>query len=154
MGGLASLVKSLYQRGIGSDSVRHTVYPVGAGVAAVSDGAAAAWAWSDYVEIVAAATIPNPCWLTGVFCHLPVIEAFYGDFAIASGAAGSEEDLFIFPFGEELFAVVEGQTYFVPVNPAIRIAGTPRLAVRLRKNTAASAAGCTMKVQCAAAIGT
>jgi hypothetical protein len=154
MGSLKNEVDQLFLAHVESGNIRYNMYPVGAGVAAVSDGAAAAWAWSAYVQIVAAAVIPNPGWLTGVFMHLPVIEAFYGDYAIAIGGAGVEVDLAEVPFGEELFAVVEGQTFFVPLAYPIRIVGTPRVAVRLRKDTAASAAGCTMKIQIASAVGT
>jgi len=153
MGGLKNEVDEVFLAQVESGNIRYNMYPVGAGVAAVSDAGAAAWAWSAYVEIVAAAVIPNPGWLTGVFMHLPVVEAFYGDYAIAIGALGAEADVAEVPFGEELFAVVEGQTVFVPLAYPIRINGTPRVAVRLRKDTAASAAGCTMKIQIASAVG-
>ena len=152
--GLKGEVDQTFNALVESANIRYQMQPVGAGVAAVSDAAAAAWAWSAYVQIVAAAVVPNPCWLTGVFCHLPVVEAFYGDYAIAIGAIAAEVDIYLFPFGEQLFAVVEGQTYFVALPYPIKIVGSPRLAARLRKNTAASAAGCTMKVQLASAVGT
>jgi hypothetical protein len=145
--GLHSEVSTIYNNIAGSTGIRQVVYPAAAvGTAAVSDGAAAAWAWSAYVQIVAAATIPNPCWLAGVFLARPVVEAFYGDFAIASGAGGAETDLAIFPFDEELFAVVEGKSVTQYLPYPIKIIGTPRLAVRVRKSSAASAAGCTLKV--------
>jgi hypothetical protein len=151
--GLRQYVESLFLANVQSENARQVVYPVGAAVAAVSDGAAAAWAWSAYVQIVAAATIPNPCWLVGCFLTLPVVEAFYGDFAIAIGAAGFEVDLAIFPFGEQLFAVVEGKSVTQYLPKPIRIVGSPRLAVTVRKNTAASAAGASLKVICATGIG-
>jgi hypothetical protein len=99
------------------------------------------------VQIVAAGTIADPCWLVGLHISTPVIEAFIGDFAIASGAALAEVDLAIFPFAEELFAVVEGKSVTISC-PPIRINGSPRLAVRVRKSTAASAAGASIKVIC------
>lgn len=152
--GMRQEIGSLYQALIGSDRVRYAIHPAGASIAAVSDGAAAANGWSAYVQIVAAAVIANPCWLTGVFLHLPVVEAFYGDFAIASGGAGAEVDLALVPFDEQLFAVVEGKAYFVPLAFPVKITGSPRLAVRVRKNTAASAAGCSLRLQIATAVGT
>ena len=147
-------VKELYNALLNSGNVRYVAYPVGAPVAAVSDGAAAAWAWSAYVQIVAAATIADPCWLVGALCHTGVVETFNGDYAIASGGAGAEADLAIFP-------VVAGVPTAVGVSVAlpflfpfpIRVAGTPRLAVRLRKDTAASAAGTSLKVLAATALG-
>jgi len=146
---------ALYLAQLESQNVRYVTYPAGgASTAAVSDGAAAAWAWSAYVQIVAAATITNPSWLCGVFLHLPVIEAFNGDFAIASGGAGAEVDLCIVPFDEELFAVVEGKAYMVTLPFPIKITGAPRLAVRVRKDTAASAAGASLKLWMAEAVGT
>jgi len=141
-----------------SQNVRQLVYPVGAGVAAVSDGVVAAWAWSPYVEIVAAAAIANPCWLAGIHFHTNAVQTFYGDIAIASGALATEVDLAII----SVRSIVVGVTAMViatltdlpillPV--AIRIDGSPRLAVRIRKNTAASAAGGTLKVICLTGLG-
>ena len=74
--GVPQEVKATYKAIVENGNSKQVVYPVAAGVAAVSDGAAAAWAWSAYVQIVAAAVIPNPCWLVGVFLTLPVVEAF------------------------------------------------------------------------------
>lgn len=151
---LANQVKSSYRALVESGNVRYTTLPAaGVGTAAVSDGAAAAWAWSAYVQITAAAVITNPSWLCGVFLCRPVVEAFYGDFAIASGGAGAEVDLAILPFDEELFAVVEGKSVTQWLPYPIRIADSPRLAVRLRKSSAASAAGCTLKLILATAVG-
>ncbi|MBD3320585.1 MAG: hypothetical protein GF350_05750 [Chitinivibrionales bacterium] len=148
-------VSASYQALVESGNIRYVTEPdAAASIAAVSDGAAAAWAWSAYVEIVAAAVVTDPCWLAGVFLHLPVVEAFYGDFAIATGAAGSEVDIAEVPFDEELFAVVEGKAHMHAFPHPIKITGSPRLAVRLRKNTAASAAGCSLRLWLAEAIGT
>ena len=146
---LATLLKAQAS----SDNIRQVVYPVAAPTAAVSDGAAAAWAWSAYVQIVAASTIANPTWLVGVFMARPVVEAFTGDFAIASGGAGSEVDLAILPFDEQLFAVVEGKSVIHYLPFPIKISGSPRLAVRVRKSTGASAAGVSLKVILANYVG-
>ncbi|MDD4986973.1 MAG: hypothetical protein PHQ43_14590 [Dehalococcoidales bacterium] len=151
--GLKAEVDQIFNAVVNSANVRHTVQPVGAPTAMVSDGAAAAWAWAAYVQIVAAATIPNPCWLTGVFLTTPVVEAFLSDIAIASGAAAAEVDLAIVHAGEELFAVVEGKSIWIPLAYPVRIDGSPRLAGRIRKSSAASAAGWSLKVGIAAAVG-
>lgn len=151
----AQHVKAEFLALIESGNIRYVVQPVGAPVAAVSDGAAAAWAWSAYVQIVAAAVITDPSWLCGITIHTGVVETFNGDFAIASGAAAAEVDL-------AMFHVVGGIPTAVGVSVAgplllpypIKIVGTPRLAVRLRKDTAASAAGVSLKVILAEAIGT
>lgn len=152
--GVPQEVKSTYKALVESGLIRYTVQPVGAPIAAVSDGAAGAWVWSAYVQIIAAAVLPNPCWLCGIHVTTPVVEAFLADFAIASGAGGAEVDLAMFHFGSELFAVVEGKNtpYYLPY--PIQIVGSPRLAVRIRKSTAASAAGATIKALIAAAVGT
>jgi len=152
---LSAFTKSSFRALVESGNVRQVVYPAGAApTAAVSDGAAAAWAWSAYVQIVAAGTITDPSWLVGVFMCRPVVEAFTGDFAIASGAAAAEVDLAIFPFDEELFAVVEGKSVTQYLPYPIKITGAPRLAVRVRKDTAASAAGVSLRVIMAEAVGT
>ncbi len=155
---LAAFVKSLFQTEVNSTGIRYATYPVGAGVAAVSDAAAAAWAWSAYVQIVAAATIPNPCWLVGIHVHTNAVETFYGDYAIASGAAAAEVDLAIIPIRSIVVgvtAMVIATLTDVPIylTKPIRINGSPRLAVRLRKDTAASAAGTTLKVIVATGLG-
>ena len=157
--GLKSEVDQVFLASVQSGNVRQVVYPVAAGVAAISDAAAAAWAWSAYVQIVAAAAIANPCWLVGIHFHTNAVETFYGDLAIASGAAASEVDLAIIP----VRSIVVGVTAMViatwtdlpillPV--PIRIAGSPRLAVRIRKSTAASLAGGILKVICLTGLGT
>jgi len=141
-----------------SQNVRQVVYPVAAGVAAVSDGVVAAWAWSPYVQIVAAGVIANPCWLAGIHFHTNAVETFYGDLAIASGGAAAEVDLAIIPVRSivvgvtaMLIATLSDLPISLPVS--IRIGGSPRLAVRIRKSTAASAAGGTLKVICLTGLG-
>ena len=157
--GLKSEVDQVFLASVQSGNVRQVVYPVAAGVAAVSDNAAAAWAWSAYVQIVAAAIIANPCWLVGIHFHTNAVETFYGDLAIASGAAAAEVDLAIIP----VRSIVVGVTAMViatwtdlpillPV--PIRITGSPRLAVRIRKSSAASLAGGVLKVICLTGLGT
>ncbi len=140
-------VSGLYNAKINSANIRYLTYPVAAGVAMVSDGAAAAWAWAAYVQIVAAAVIPAVCWLRGFLAHTGVVEKAYGDLALAFGGVGAETDLPIVPF-------VAGIPSEVGINVAlptwlpdpIKIVGSPRLAGRIRKNTGASAMGFTLKV--------
>ena len=150
--------KAIFLAEIGSQNTRQVVYPVGAGVAAVSDNAVA-WAWSAYVQIVAAAAIADPCWLAGIHFHTNAVETFYGDIAIASGAAASEVDLAIIPVRSILVgvtAMVIATMTDLPIFLAkpIRIVGSPRLAVRIRKSTAASLAGGILKVICLTGLGT
>lgn len=147
-------IKATYQALVESGNVRYAAYPVGAGIAAVSDGAAAAWAWSAYVEIVAAGTIPNPCWLVGLTYANGAVEDIDADIAIASGAAGAEADLAIIPI-RSLLETSVGAGVVTPITLpfAIKIAGSPRIAIRIRKDTAASAAGGTVKIWVATAIG-
>ena len=157
--GLKTEVDAIFNAQVESGNVRQVVYPVAAGVAAVSDAAAAAWAWSAYVQIVVAATIANPCWLVGIHFHTTAVETFYGDLAIASGALAAEVDLAIVPVRSivvgvtaQVIATVTDLPIFL-ANP-IRIVGSPRLAVRIRKSTAASLAGGTLKVICLTGLGT
>jgi len=152
-------VDQMFLADIESQNTRQVVYPVAAGVAAVSDGVVAAWAWSPYVQIVAAAAIANPCWLVGIHFHTNAVETFYGDLAIASGALAAEVDLAIIPIRSILVgitAMVIATTTDLPtlLAKAIKIVGSPRLAVRIRKSTAASAAGGTLKVICLTGLGT
>ena len=152
-------VDQMFLANIESQNTRQVTYPVAAGVAAVSDGVVAAWAWSPYVQIVAAAVIANPCWLAGIHFHTNAVETFYGDLAIASGALAAEVDLAIIPIRSILVgitAMVIATTTDLPtlLAKAIKIVGSPRLAVRIRKSTAASAAGGTLKVICLTGLGT
>jgi len=152
-------VDQMFLADVESQNTRQVVYPVAAGVAAVSDGVVAAWAWSPYVQIVAALAIANPCWLVGIHFHTNAVETFYGDLAIASGAALAEVDLAIIPIRSILVgitAMVIATTTDLPtlLAKAIKIVGSPRLAVRIRKSTAASAAGGTLKVICLTGLGT
>lgn len=144
---LSAQIKALTRAFVESPSVRYASYPIAAGVAAVSDGAAAAWAWSAYVEIVAAAVIPNPCWLVGISYRNGVVEDIEADLAIASGALAAEVDLAIIPIRSILETSV-GMGIIAPIRLPypIKITASPRLAVRIRKDTAASAAGGTLKV--------
>ena len=157
--GLKSEVDSILNVIVESQNKRQVVYPVGAGVAAVSDNAAGAWVWSAYVQIVAATTIANPCWLVGIHFHTNAVETFYGDLAIASGAAAAEVDLAIIP----IRSIVVGVTAMVIATVTdlpimlverIKIIGSPRLAVRIRKSTGASLAGGVLKVICWTGLGT
>ncbi len=147
-------IKATYQALVESGNVRYAAYPVGAGIAAVSDSVAGAWAWSAYVQIVAAGTIPNPCWLVGLTYANGAVEDIDADIAIASGAAGAEADLAIIPI-RSLLETSVGAGVVTPIMLpfAIKIAGSPRIAIRIRKDTAASAAGGTVKIWVATAIG-
>jgi len=154
------MLAQTYNAQVNSGLVRIVVQPVGAPTAAVSDNAAAAWAWSAYVQIVVAATITDPSWLCGVIIHTAVVEIHNGDLAIASGAAAAEVDLAIFGYAGALVGAtapmtsmpILSQTLWLPY--PIRVTGAPRLAVRVRKSTAASLAGVSLKVVLAEAVGT
>lgn len=154
-----SQVGQIFLAEVESQNVRQVVYPVGAGVAAVSDAAAIAWAWSAYVQIVAAAAIANPCWLCGIHFHTNAVETFYGDVAIASGAAAAEVDLAIIPVrsivvGVTAMLIATWTDLPILLPKPIKIIGSPRLAVRIRKDTGASAAGGVLKVICLTGLGT
>lgn len=154
---LKSEVDELFLANIESANIRYTIQPVGAPTALVSDGAAAAWAWAAYVQIVAAAVIPNPCWLCGITLHTGVVETFSGDIAIASGAPATEVDLAIFHIIAEVGTITPADGISVSQPPLlpypIKIIGSPRLACRLRKSTAASAAGASLKLILGSAVG-
>ena len=155
---MSSQLKQLFLADIESQNVRQVVYPVAAGVAAVSTVAAAAWAWAPYVQIVVATTIADPCWLVGIHFHTNAVETFYGDIAIAIGALAAEVDLAIIPVRSILVgvtAMVIATNTDLPIflPKPIKIIGTPRLAFRIRKSTAASAAGGTLKVICLTGLG-
>lgn len=159
--GLMDRVNAIVLAKVTSDNIRYVTQPAGAaGTAMVSDGAAAAWAFAAYVQIVAAATITDPSWLCGIHIDTAAVEHHNADLAIASGAAAAEVDLAIFPY-RGLFTGATAVLAAMPVNPPacmlpypIRLAGAPRLAGRIRKSTAASAAGVTLKVVLATGVGT
>ena len=164
--GLGARVRSSFRAQVESGNIRYTTAPVAAApVAIVSDGVVAAWAWAPYITIVAAAVIPTPCWLCGVVIHTAVVENHNGDIAIASGAAATEVDLAMFHYAG-VIAIVGATAALVanaqPVTIAsstiwlpypIRIATSLRLAGRVRKSTAVSAAGVSVKVILASAVG-
>ena len=150
-----------------SGNIRYTTAPVAAApVAIVSDGVVAAWAWAPYVQIVAAAVIPAPCWLCGFTIHTVAVESHNADIAIASGAAAAEVDLAIVHYSgtwpvigvtAALIAAavpreVYSSTIWLPY--PVRIAASVRLAARIRKSTAVSVAGVSIKAMLAAAVGT
>lgn len=159
--GLPQEARSTFQALVNSGNIRYVVYPAAAaGVSVVSNGAAAAWAWAPYIQIVAVDTITDPCWLCGVTIHTAVVETHNGDMAIAYGTAGSELDLAIFHYAAALPGATANLTAMPIVSKTIwlpypvRVAGSPRLAARIRKSTAASAAGVTAKVIAATGVGT
>lgn len=152
--GLKSEMDATFNALVESGNIRYTVEPnLAAGIAAVSDGVVGAWAISPYVQIVAAAVVPNPCWFCGIIISTPVVEAFESDIVIAIGAGAAEVDIAAFYATSELFAVVEGKNtaYYLPF--PIKVTGTPRFAVAIAKSTAASAAGWSLKIAIAAAVG-
>lgn len=148
-------VASSYQALVESGNIRYVTVPAAAvGIAAISDGVVAAWAWSPYVEISAAAAITDPSWLCAVSFHTGVVETIYGDIAIASGAIGAEVDLAMIPFIAGIPTAV-GVAVALPswLPYPIKITGAPRLAVCIRKDTAASVAGGTLRIVLAEAVG-
>ena len=157
--GLRAEVASTYLALVETGNIRYVVHPAGAvGVPIISAGAVAAWVWAAYVEIVAAAAITDPSWLCGVSIHAAAVETHYGDLAVASGALGAEVDLAILPYAGGLPGVTALATFETIQEPIylprpIKIIGTPRLAGRIRKSTAASAAGVTCRAILGEAIG-
>ena len=164
--GLKNEVDALYLAQLESGNIRYTVQPLVAPTAVVSDGVVAAWAWAPYVQICAAAAVANPCWLCGVVIHTAAVEIHNGDIAIASGALAAEVDLAILGYAGVVAIVgataalianaqpvtIASSTIWLPL--PIKIIGAPRLAGRVRKSTAASAAGVSLKVILAQAVGT
>ncbi|KKM05367.1 hypothetical protein LCGC14_1754870, partial [marine sediment metagenome] len=72
--GLMDTLQGLFLGKVETDNVGYVSVPAAAvGIAMVSDGAAAAWAWAAYVEIVAAAVITTPSWLAGISFHTGVV---------------------------------------------------------------------------------
>lgn len=155
--GVPQEVKATYMALVESGLVRYQTLPAAAApTALVSDGAAAAWAWmANYVQIAAADVIPNPCWLVGATIHTGVVETINGDIAIATGAAGFEVNLAMFHFVSGIPTAV-GVSVAGPIwlPYPIKIVGSPRVAANIRKDTAASAAGVSIKLILATAVGT
>ena len=165
--GVSQRNREMYLGELQSDNIRYTTAPEDAApVAIISAGAVAAWAWAAYIEIVAAAVIPNPCWLCGVALHTVAVETHNADLAIASGALGAEVDLAMVHYGgvwpaigatAALVALSVPREIYSPIiwlPYPIRITGSLRLAGRVRKSTAASAAGISVKCILASAVGT
>jgi len=156
---LSAFTKSSFLALVESGNIRQVIYPAAnARTAAVSDGAAAAGAWSAYVQICAAGTITDPSWLLGISLSQLVVEDIEADFAIATGAAAAEVDIAIFPYyGMVATAATDAfqpGNVVIPAIYPIKISGSPRLAVRIRKDTAASAAGCSLALILGEAVGT
>ena len=164
--GLKSEVDQVFLAAVQSGNIRYITAPVAAApVAVVSDGVVAAWAWAPYIQIVAAAIIPDPCWLCGVTMHTVAVESHTADLAIASGALAAEVDLAMVHYSgvwpvigvtaaliaNAVARVIDSSTIWLPY--PIRIVGTPRLAGRVRKSSAASAAGISVKCILASAVG-
>ena len=125
-----------------SGNARVVHYPdTVAGINAISDAAAVAGAWSAYVQVVAAAAIANPCWIVGIALGTPQVEAFNGQIAIASGAIAAEVDLADVRVGTNVWPVVEWNFPTIALLQPIQVIASPRLAVRIRKDTGVSLAG-------------
>lgn len=145
---------------VAGNNTRQVVYPVGAPVAIASDNAAAANVWAAYVEIVAAAAIANPCWLVGLTVHTTAVETHTGDIALATGAGGAEVDQAIMHYAAAFVGATANLVAMPMVSATldvkfpIRVAGAPRLAARIRKSTAASLAGVSVKVVALTGFGT
>jgi len=153
---LPSEVKSLFNALIGSQSVRRVVIPAGAPIAIVSDGAAAANAYAAWVQIVAAGVITDPSWFGGVTLLNNDLEAAaFADLNIGSGAGGAEVSLAEYAYFNEIAAVAASNLIMLdyPLMYPIRVTGTPRIAGRIRKSSAASAKGITPKVTFYTAVG-
>ena len=157
---LKSEVDQLWFALVESGNLRENAYPIGAGVAVVSDGAAAAWAYPGanlHVVIQAAGLLPaDPCWLVGVAFLANNLEvACFADLAIGFGADAAGIDRAEFPFYNELAA---GAGVVAPVHIArclpIRIPGNPIVSGRIRKSSAFSGVGITVKVLIASGLGT
>ena len=157
---LKSEVDQLFLALVSSGNIRYNALPIGAGVAVVSDGAAAAWAYPAanlHVTIQAAGLLPaDPCWLVGIVILNNNLEvACYADLAIGFGVDAAGIDRAEFPYFNEIAAVAASNlimlAYYLPY--PVRIAGNPRLAGRIRKSSAASGVGITVKVLVASAIG-
>lgn len=141
--GLNTNVDLVFRAEVESQNMRLVRYPAAvAGVNIVSDGAAAAGVYPAlYTQVVAAATVANPCWIVGLKLGVPQVEAFYGDIKIAIGALAAEVDLAEIPVGTALFAVVEWPHFIIWLPKPIKVLASPRVSVALRKSTGASAAG-------------
>lgn len=157
---LSQFVKSSFQALVESGNIRYNVMPIGAGVAIVSDGAAVAWAYPAanlHVTIQAAGLLPaDPCWLVGIVILNNNLEvACYADLAIGFGVDAAGIDRAEFPYFNEIAAVAASNlimlAYYLPY--PVRIAGNPRVAGRIRKSSAGSAVGITVKVIFAIAVG-
>ena len=140
-GGLKSLVIQSWQRLINSGLARVTRLPAAiAGLNIVSNNAAGATAYcANYIQVIAATAEER--WVCGLKLGTPVVEAFYGDIVIATGAAGFEVNLATIPVGTDLFPVAEWAHPVIFLPQAIRVPVGSRLSVNIRKNTGASLAG-------------
>lgn len=161
MGSIRTETDQLFLALVESGNIRYNALPVGAGVAIISDGAAAAWAYpaaNAHVTIQAAGLLPaDPCWLVGVVILAQTLEVgCYADLAIGYGVDAAGIDRAEFSFYNELAA---GAGVVRPVSAQllpfpVKLIGNLRLSGRIRKSSAASGVGITAKVIVATAIGT
>jgi hypothetical protein len=150
-----------YNALVESGLIRYYTLPIGAGVAVVSDGAAAAWAYPAanlHVQIQAAALLPAaPSWFCGVAILANNLEVgCYADLAIGFGPDGAGIDVAEFPYYNELAAAagVVAMTPVMYLPYPVKIATNLRVAGRIRKSSAASGVGITVKIIVATAVGT
>lgn len=157
---LKAEVDQLFLALVQTGNIRYNAMPIGAAVAVVSDGAAAAWAYPAanlHINIQNAGLLPSdPSWLVGIVILANNLEvACYADLAIGFGADAAGIDRAEFPYFNEIAAVAASNlimlAYYLPY--PIRITGNPRVAGRIRKSSAASGVGITVKVIVASAIG-
>jgi hypothetical protein len=158
--GLKNLDESLYNTLVGSGNIRYNVLPIGAAVAVVSDGAAAAWAYPAanlHITIQAATLLPAvPCWFCGISVLANNLEVgCYADIAIGFGPDGAGIDVAEFSYYNELAAGagVVAMTPVMLLPYPIRIATNLRVCGRIRKSSAFSGVGVTVKVIVATALG-
>lgn len=157
---LKNEVDALYLAALESGNIRYLVHPAGAPVAIVSDGAAAANAYPAadlHIQILAAGVIADPCWLIGVVILNNDLEvACFADLAIGFGVDAAGIDRAEFAYFNELAAVAAMTLVMYPIMLPypVKIIGSPRVAGRIRKSSAASGVGITPKVIFATAVGT
>lgn len=145
-GGLSQLVSALYQKEVNPVNILIQRWPWTSPTSSLVTGltitSGAFPAYSAWTQVVPAAIIPNPCWLTAIFCERPTtggaVEVWGVD--IATGAGAAEVSLSsntinkqgIFSFSENWLSSV-GSSFIPPYNLPypIKINGAPRISAAL-----------------------
>ncbi|KKL90466.1 hypothetical protein LCGC14_1904440, partial [marine sediment metagenome] len=84
-----------------------------------------------------------------------VVETHYGELALATGAGAAEVDFALISYVMGIPTAVGISLALPTMLPVpVRLLGQPRLAGRIRKDTAASAAGGTIKLLLMEGLGT